>query len=256
MQQLKLQSRGVRGEAPAAALIVIFLSAAVVGLHHKVTATLSQLPPIRGQSFLPDASALKLFSLGFDQLLADVYWLAFIQYIGDTAARQADRSEQAEKYLDLVTLLDPKFVQAYWFAAFVVGQEQQKPDVAERIINRGIEFNQDNWYLPFIAGVNQYLYAHNEESAARFYRMAAKFPDAPKWLGRQADILQAKIPSLIKEVNTWNSIYTSSKDKLVRDRARERLAHAWIKVFRLSPSEKIRQKAIDELQKMGIEVHP
>ncbi len=78
--------------------------------------------------------------------------------------------------------------------------------------------------------------------AARYYRQAAKFPDAPKWLGRQAEILQAKIPSLVKEVNTWDTIYRTSTDQLVKDRAKERLAATWMRVFKVSPSEEIRRR--------------
>lgn len=197
---------------------------------------------------------LKLFCLGHEQLASDLFWLHFIQYIGDGEARQIDKYECAYYYLNLVTSLDPKFTQPYWFAAFVVGAEMKRPDLAQKLIERGIQANQNNWYLPFIAGINQYLFAHNEAAAASYYRLAAKFPDSPKWLGRQADILQAKIPSLVKEVNTWDTIYRTSTDQLVKERAKERLAATWMRVFKVSPSEEIRKKARKALAELGVEV--
>lgn len=197
---------------------------------------------------------LKLICLGHEQLTADIYWLRFIQYIGDGAARQADRYASAYEYLDIVTSLDPRFTQPYWFAAFVVGSEMKRPDLAQKLIERGIQANQNNWYLPFIAGINQYLFAHNEAAAASYYKLAAKFPDSPKWLGRQAEILKAKIPSLVKEVNTWDTIYRTSTDQLVRERAKERLAATWMRIFRLSPSEEIRKRARKALAELGVEV--
>ncbi len=202
---------------------------------------------------LPSPRSVQILSLGFDQVLADLYWLAFIQYIGNGKERNIDHYVEAEKYIDLITCLDPKFVPAYYFAAFTIGSEQHSPDVAAQLIDRGIEVNQDSWYLPFIAGINQYLYAHNEVKAAKYYRMAAKFPDAPKWLGRQAEILEAKIPSTIKEVNVWDSIYSSSKDSTVKERARMKLASLWLRVYKTSPSKEIKKKALEQLHKIGIE---
>jgi hypothetical protein len=203
---------------------------------------------------LVSPAVAKALALGNDQLAADLYWLRFIQYIGDTDSRQIDRYSRAYSYLNLVTSLDPRFTQPYWFAAFVVGAEMKRPDLAQKLIERGIQANQNNWYLPFIAGINQYLFAHNETAAANYYRLAAKFPDSPKWLGRQAEILQAKIPSLVKEVNTWDTIYRTSTDQLVKERAKERLAATWMRVFNVSPSEEIRKKARKALAELGVEV--
>lgn len=197
---------------------------------------------------------VKHFCLGYEQLVSDLFWLQFIQYIGDGEARQIDKYESAYYYLDLVTYLDPHFTQPYWFAAFTVGAEMKRPDLAQKLIERGIQANQNNWYLPFIAGINQYLFAHNEAAAANYYKLAAKFPDAPKWLGRQAEILKAKIPSLVKEVNTWDTIYRTSTDPLVKERAKERLAATWMRVFKVSPSEEIRKKARTALAELGVEV--
>ena len=203
---------------------------------------------------LVSPTVAKLLCLGNTQLAADLYWLRFIQYIGDIDSRQIDKSRKAYSYLNLVTSLDPHFTQAYWFAAFVVGSEMKRPDLAQALIERGIQANQNNWYLPFIAGINQYLFAHNETNAANYYRLAAKFPDAPSWLRRQADVLQAKIPSLVKEVNTWDTIYRTTSDPLVKDRAKERLAATWMRVFKASPSEEIRKKARKALAELGVEV--
>lgn len=198
-----------------------------------------------------DSTCLELLLLSDKRLSSDVYWLAFIQYIGNSEKKQTD---VVYKLLDRTTSLDPQFVQPYYFAAFTLGSELKRPDLAQRLIERGIHANQNDWCLPFIAGINQYLFAHNEGAAANYYRLAAKFPDAPKWLGRQAEILQAKIPSLVKEVNTWDTIYRTSTDLLVKERAKERLAATWMRVFKVSSSEEIRKKARKALAELGVEV--
>lgn len=202
--------------------------------------------------FIPEAASVKLLSLGFEQLLADIYWLAFMQYVGDNDARIKDQYARSYDYANLVTGLDPKFVGAYFFAAFLIGSEQKNPARAAEIIERGILANPDEWSLPFIAGINQYLFAHDEVKAAKYYRIASKYPSAPNWLERQANILEAKIPSKIKEINVWDTIYNAS-DGAVKDRARRKLAKLWVQVYRTSPSGEIKKRALTQLNHLGVD---
>lgn len=202
---------------------------------------------------IPRASVIKPFTLGYDQLIADCWWLAFIQYYGDSRARAKDHCRLAYNYLDLITQLDPRFTLPYWFSAFAVGAEAKRPDLAEKIIDRGVRSNQDDWYLPFIAGVNLYLFAHDDRAAAKYYRIAARYPNAPKWLAREANILEAQMPTLLKQVNTWASIYNSSNDVLVKREAAGRLKELWLTIYRTVPSKAARERAVAELKLLGVE---
>lgn len=234
--------------------LVLLILVSITHFSHTRVFQLTEASKVKHASTLvPSYESLRLVSLGFDKLLADCYWLAFITYFGDTEERAKDHFALADRYLDLITSLDPEFVQPYWFAAFAVGSEQKKPKRAAQILDKGIEANKDNWYLPFIAGFNQYMYAKDELAAARYYRMASKYPDAPEWLGRQAKILEAKIPSLVKEVNTWSNVYYSVKDKDLKLRAKTRLQNLWVDIYKKAPSQQIREKAIKALKDLGIE---
>lgn len=230
-----------------------------VAIHfcHRQVAVIEELSRRSGRQevlVLPRADVLKLLSLGYHQLLADCWWLAFIQYYGDTKARDKDHYRHACAYLDLITRLDPKFTQPYWFAAFAVGADMKRPDLAAQLIERGLDANQENWYLPFIAGINQYLFAGNDVEAAKYYRRAARYPDAPAWLGRQAGILEARVPSMIKEANTWASIYLSTREKLVKNKARQKLIELWTRIYRQAPSEQAKLRARIELKALGCDV--
>lgn len=202
----------------------------------------------------PNAQTLKLLSLGYDQLIADIYWLGFIQYVGDGTARQKDKAAMAYRYLDVITELDPHFMQAYWYAAFVIGGEQKTPGLAAQLLDRGLQANTDTWYMPFIAGVNQYLYAKNELAAAKYYRMAAKYEGAPTWLERQASILEARIPSTIKEINIWTNIYESAEEPRVREHAKERLINLWVMTHKNAPTDEIKSRAKNALLGLGVDI--
>ncbi|MBS1955759.1 MAG: hypothetical protein JST89_16365 [Cyanobacteria bacterium SZAS-4] len=219
-------------------------------LRTKIESSLALRQPFESTIKLPSARFVKFTTMGFDQLVFDLYWLNFVQYVGDDK-RNVDHYDRAQNYLDLLTTLDPQFVPSYFFAAFILGSERKEPSVAEKFIDLGIAANTDNWLLPFIAGVNQYLFAHNELKAANYYRLAAKFPNAPKWLGPQAEILQAKIPSTIKEINVWDSIYNNASDSAVKERARLKLVVLWTHVYKTSPSRQISHRALTQLENLG-----
>lgn len=233
-------------------ILLVCLVPLTVWLHAGVASSLKRLHSGGEVAFIPSAKAVRLVGLGYDRLLSDFYWLAFVNYVGDDAARAVDRYRLADKYLDLVTGLDPHFIQPYWFCAFTVGADQRRPLRANEIIQRGISANQNNWYLPYIAGVNLYLFAHDEVGASRFYRSASKFPGAPKWLARQSEILAARIPSSVKEINTWDAIYRTEDAPLIRARAKERLIQLWSKVLLESSSVEIREKAKASLRELGL----
>lgn len=235
-------------------ILLVCLVPFTMWLHAGVASSLKKLHGGEEIAFIPSAQAVRLVALGYDQLLADFYWLAFIGYVGDGAARTEDHYRLADKYLDLVTGLDPHFIQPYWFCAFTVGSDQKRPMRANEILERGIRANQNNWYLPYIAGINLYLFAHDEVGASKYYQAASKFPESPRWLARQAEILAAKIPSALKEINTWDAIYRTEKTPMIRLKARQKLIQLWSQIYSVSAQKQQRRIArlkLEELQELG-----
>jgi hypothetical protein len=203
---------------------------------------------------VPAAQSLKSVTLGFDSLLADYYWLKFVSYIGDVHLnKQADRSK-TEQFVDLIIALDPHFVSAYWFAAFTLGGDQRNPRKAAEILEFGIQNNPDNWYLPFIAGVNQYLYAGNAAAAASYYKVAAGYPGAPNWLSRQAQILESEMPKLLKDANSWLNIYRTSENGPVHEQSKEYSIGLWVQVYKTAPNDAYRDRAREVLRELGVDV--
>jgi hypothetical protein len=193
--------------------------------------------------------------LGFDDLLADIYWLEFVQYVGDIPARQTDDSARAQGFIETVTLLAPQFIEPYYFASFIVGAEQKRPDAARAIIERGISANPDNWYLPFIAGFNQYLNAHDYAGAACYYKRAALCSGAPNWLARQAELLQSKETPDLKQLAVWSGIYRSTSNANIKASTRSELIVLLTKLSKESKSEPLRQMAVKQLRELNLKVH-
>jgi hypothetical protein len=69
-------------------------------------------------------------SFGFDNVLADWAFLNFVQYDGDTATRKAVGYPLAPKYFDMITRLDPRFVDSYVFLSGIMSYQMGMPKEA------------------------------------------------------------------------------------------------------------------------------
>ncbi len=76
------------------ATLVVLMFAAVTVSHVglcELTRETHFMSPATREPILLKPEVVKLFCLGHEQLAADLYWLRFIQYIGDGNARRTDR---------------------------------------------------------------------------------------------------------------------------------------------------------------------
>lgn len=161
---------------------------------------------------VPNSTQVKLMDGGFDKLVADIFWLEFIQYCGVTKQR-GESYARSYDYVKLITDLDPHFIKPYWYGCWAIGYWQKAPDKADEILRTAIERNPKNWELPYLAGINQYIFAGNAQAAAHYYRLAAGDPNADStFLNRQADILASNEPELYKKRRTIQGLFTQTKD--------------------------------------------
>lgn len=138
--------------------------------------------------WLQRADAMRKFTLGFDSVIADVYWIRTVVYFGrQRLSDRADRNyELLFPYLDFVTTLDPRFTTAYRFGAIFLSEAPpggpQRPDLAIAILKRGAAKAPDRWeYLHDIAFVYHWAY-RDFRQAAMWMQRASEVPNAPFWL--------------------------------------------------------------------------
>jgi len=102
--------------------------------------------------------------------------------------------------------------------------------------------------------VNKILYAKDDIAAARYYRMAAKFPNAPKWLESQADIIETHSPRLIKEGYSWLNIYQSATEDRVREHAKEQSIRCWVQAFKSAPNKQYKDVSRKVLNSLEVDI--
>jgi hypothetical protein len=236
-------------------LCVALSGAAVVALHSALDRVIENNVEWHRQSaLLPSIDAIKLVSGGFNKLAADIYWLGFIQYCGEMTEQRGKPFARSYDYLNLVTGLDPTFTKPYWFGCWAVGYWQKRPDLADKVLQRGIEKNPQSWDLPYLAGVNQFIFAQDYKRAAQYYRLGATKPGAPEFLTRQAEVFEANLPVLQKRFRMLYGMYFN--DKSVRNDPRMKLTlyrelrSVLEEEYKVAPDDKQRQIIVGQMQQI------
>src|SRR2546428_10543131 len=78
--------------------------------------------------YIPSPKAIKRLSLGYDGLLADIYWTRAVQYFGNKHNAGAENFNLLAPLLEITTTLDPHFFVAYEYGSnFLAPQPRTAP---------------------------------------------------------------------------------------------------------------------------------
>jgi tetratricopeptide (TPR) repeat protein len=209
----------------AGACVAIFLAASSLLLHRsdelRPQATLDEV------LYLNSPKVLKRASLGYDGLLADIYWTRAVQYFGGRHHASAQSYNVLYPLLDITTHLDPKLVVAYQFGASFLAPPPPggagQPERAIQLMEYGIQNNPNNWKLYYDLGFVYYMNLKDYSKAADAFERGSKVPNAHPFLR----LLAAQMAEHAGEFDTarmmWSATYQNSQDKLIRQNAVEHL---------------------------------
>ncbi len=120
---------------------------------------------------LPNGKALRILSLGFERLVADLFWLRTVYYVGDDSSDLANYPD-AERLANLVTDIDPYFASVYVLMDSVLSGLRRDPDAGIRLLLKGTEYS-DYWRIYFLLGFNYFMEKENYAEGARWIEEAA-----------------------------------------------------------------------------------
>jgi hypothetical protein len=138
--------------------------------------------------YVRSATTLQRLSLGFDALVADLYWIRTIQHFGGDrkSSRTTGRFELLYPLLDLTTTLDPQFNVVYRYGAILLALESPegpgRPDQAIGLLEKGLRSNPGRWQYAYDIGFVHYFYTHDYAAAGRWFEQAGRMPHAPEWI--------------------------------------------------------------------------
>lgn len=178
--------------------------------------------------YVPSPAVLGRLALSYDALLADVYWIRALQHFGGTrlAAEGPKKYELLYPLLDITTALDPKFNIAYRFGAIFLSEPPPggpgRPDLAIKLLQRGLEARPTNWRYMQDIGFVHYWALGDYVTAAEWFERGAQQPGAPWWMRSMAATLLAGGGDRASSRRLWQMLLESAGDNewLQRDAAR------------------------------------
>lgn len=136
-------------------------------------------------AYLPEGRTLKVASLGYSQVVADILWIRVLPILGERDA-SVQQYRAAYRGVDVLTDLDPRFAYAYQVAGSILGLWSPLVDESLALLHKGMRHNPEVWQLPFYAGYLHAFERHDPRKGAQLLRMAAMQPGAPEYLPKLA----------------------------------------------------------------------
>ena len=157
--------------------------------------------------YISSPQALKRLSLGYDGLLADIYWTRAVQYFGYQHHAAATDFSLLAPLLEITTELDPKLLPAYQFGANFLAPKPPNgagmPQAALSLMNYGIEHNPDQWRLYYNLGFLYYTEFKDYAQAADAFTRGAKVPVTNEFM----PILAARMAQHAGEFDTARMLW-------------------------------------------------
>jgi tetratricopeptide (TPR) repeat protein len=176
--------------------------------------------------YISSPQVLKRLSLGYDGLLADIYWTRAVQYFGGKHHADAHDYALLAPLLEITTALDPHLTVAYEFGSNFLAPQPPggagMPQAAIELAEFGIRNNPDDWHLYYDLGFIYYMDVKDYAKAADAFARGSQVPQAHPFL----KVLAAQMATHAGDLQTarmlWTATYQTSQDANVRANA---LAH-------------------------------
>ena len=108
-------------------------------------------------------------------------------------------------FSDVITELDPHYVDAYWLGALILILEADDLEGGVALLEKGADANPDQWILPYLAAWECY-HANRFDLAAAYFDRAANVPDAPVVVRRMRAGMRAQTGNLREALAIWIEI--------------------------------------------------
>lgn len=173
--------------------------------------------------YISSPKALKRMSLGYDGLLADIYWTRAVQYFGNRHHDGAQRYDLLAPLLEITTGLDPHLLVAYEYGTNFLAPKPPggggMPERAIQLEEFGIRNNPDEWRLYYNEGFIRYMELKDYAGAAEVFSRGSRVPNAHPFLALLAARMAEHAGDQQMARMMWSTTYQTSKDKNVRANA-------------------------------------
>jgi len=209
----------------ASTLLVLSLAVSAIVLHR--TDQLRPQATLEEVLFVSSPTVIKRASLGYDGLMACIYWTRAVQYFGYRHHYYAASYDLLAPLLEITTHLDPHLIVAYEFGSSFLAPKPPhgagQPERAIALMQYGIQNNPDNWRLYYDLGFVYYMELRDYRNAEEAFERGSRVPNAHPFL----KIFAAQMAQHAGEYETarmlWSATYETTQDKQIKQNAVDHL---------------------------------
>jgi len=192
-------------------------------LQHAIDARRAALHQEEDDVVLRSGPLLKVMSLEYAPLMADLYWTRVVQYYGDKHAREDANIQLLWPLLDVTTTLDPNLIVAYRFGSTFLSEPAPRgagrPDLGIKLLERGIQANPEFWRFYEDLGFIYYFNLKDYRKAAEVFLEGSKRPGALIWMKAFAARISERGETRETSVMLWSEIYNSETNADLKNNA-------------------------------------
>jgi tetratricopeptide (TPR) repeat protein len=193
-------------------------------------ATLQQA---HAQAKIQLAAAKTLPTLGFRNIVADWYFIDFVQYFGDEAARKQTGYALALDYFDIIVDRDPRFLYAYYYLSATGSLYAGQPERSVGLMAKGLsamtpKIPARGYYIWRLKSTDELLFLGKVPDAQRSMETAIEWasqyddPDSKNAIRasqRTVNYLKRNPKSKQAQFSAWNMVLSNAPDRQVIKRA-------------------------------------
>jgi hypothetical protein len=175
----------------------------------------------------------KIPALGFDNLVANVTMLQFIQYFGDSNARNQTGYSLSADYLEVIAQKDPLFSNAYIIISPASSMFAGTPERTVAIMNQGLAkmsaSTPDAYYIWLYKGIDEILFLGDLLAAKHSYQMSAEWANKAgnqkiaKAAKSTVEFLASNPDTKQAQVSVWFMVWINNKDERIRQIAEAKI---------------------------------
>jgi hypothetical protein len=179
--------------------------------------------------FFSSPDLIKKMALGYDSLLADIYWMRTIQYYGnrDAADKRPLRYKNLATLLDITTTLDPNLLDAFRSGSLFLAEADPigagQPQEGLKLLDKGISTHPEEWQLYYDKGFIYYMNLQDYKAAGEVWLSGSRLPEAPVWMQNLAAMSLSKGGAVEIAIGLWRRQYEESDRESVKENARNHL---------------------------------
>jgi tetratricopeptide (TPR) repeat protein len=220
-----MKTKWITGLGIAAAVVLGL--AAVWGLQERIDAERQAIHEEGDELLLRSPGLVKDLSLEYAPLAGAMYWTRAVQYYGEKHRLHDLKLELLWPLLDITTTLDPKLLVAYRFGSTFLSDAPPRgagrPDLAVKLLERGIQANPDQWRLYQDLGNVYYFDAKDYPKAASAYLQGSKNPGAKIWMKTMAAKIAAEGETPEISYTLWLDVFQTTTDPVIKKNAESHL---------------------------------